>query len=245
MRNESEISKKQIERRALEAARRACSILADGEIHDFEQPDFKMETSSGLVGIEVTEVLAPAGSDTFSSPLAEKGFHAKVVQLAEQEYNGAPGAIPVKVLVYFSNIASGKYDKRVMAKSLAEFVSSRREQAMPVATFRRRDSLPEGFGVINISAPSGPWSGGESLGLTFAQIYVQIGERIRAKNKLLPTYRSNLPDMPIWLLLYSGVEVSRSVPIPRGFAEWTFPFQFDRVFFFCSLDSEVAEVRRE
>lgn len=124
-------------------------------------------------------------------------------------------------MVYFSHIKSEKYDKRVMAKSLAEFVRSRREQATPVATFRQRDNLPEGFGVINISLGSGPWGGGESLGFSPAQIYLQIGERIKAKEKLLPAYRSNLPGVPIWLLIYSGTEVSKSIPIPRGFTNWT------------------------
>lgn len=96
MRNESEISKKQIEWRALEEARRACSIIPGGEIYDFEQPDFKIMTASSLVGIEVTEVLPPVESDLFSSPVLKNGFLAKAVQLAEQEYNRTPGAIPDK-----------------------------------------------------------------------------------------------------------------------------------------------------
>jgi hypothetical protein len=245
MRNDSEVSKKQSARRALEEARRACSIIPDGQIHDFENPDFKIETASGPVGVELTEVLPPADNDTFSSPVVKNGFLAKAVHLAEQEYNRAPGAIPVKVRVYFSHIESDKYDKRVMARSLAEFVRSHRERAAPVATFRQRDNLPEGFGVISISAGSGPWGGGESLGFSLAQIYLQIGERIKAKDKLLPTYRSNLPGAPIWLLIHSGVQVSKSIPIPRGFAKWTFPFQFDRALYFCSLDNEVEELRRE
>jgi hypothetical protein len=98
--------------------------------------------------------------------------------------------------------------------------------------------------VISISATTGPWWSGESVNLTLDQIHQQIAKRIEAKNKLLPTYRSNLPNIPIWLLIYSGAGVSRSVPIPHGFAEWTFPFEFERVFIFSSLDNEIEEVRR-
>lgn len=238
-------SKKEIEKRALEAACRASAIIPAGELRDIEKPDFILRTASGLLGIEVTELLPPADIDSFSSPLAEKSFHAKVVQLAEQEYNRTPGAIPVKVTVYFWKIERGKYDKRVMALALAEFVRSHRTQATPVATFTRRANLPKGFGVISISSTSGPWFSGESVGLTLTQIRQQIAERISAKNKLLPTYRSNLPDAPIWLLIYSCMEVSRSVPIPHGLAEWTFPFGFDRVFFFSSLDNKVEEIRKD
>jgi hypothetical protein len=236
-------SKKDTEKGALEAARRAGAPIPDGEIQDFEEPDFKIETASGLVGIEVTELLPPAGSDSFSSPLAEKSFHEKVVHLAEQEYNRTPGAIPVKVTVYFWNREGGKYDKRDMAGALAEFVRLHRGEATPVATLTRRANLPEGFGVISISSTSGPWFGGESVGLTLTQIRQQIAERISAKNKRLPTYRANLPGASIWLLIYSCTEVSRGVPIPYCFAEWTFPFEFDRVFFFSSLDNKVEEIR--
>lgn len=237
-------ARKEIERRALEAARRASAIIPDGEVRDFEEPDFKLQTATGIVGIEVTELLPPAGSDSFSSPLAEKSLHEEVVKIAEQEYNRTPGAIPVRVQTYLWNVDGRKFDKRVMARALVEFVRSHRGQATPVATFSRRDNLPEGFGVISISATSGPWFAGESGGLTVSQIYQQIAARISAKNELLPTYRSNLPNSPIWLLIYSCKEVSRGVPMPHGFAEWTFPFEFDRVFFFSGLSGKVEEIRK-
>lgn len=32
--------------------------------------------------------------------------------------------------------------------------------------------------------------------------------------------------------------------MPHGFAEWTFPFEFDRVFFFSSLSGKVEEIRK-
>jgi hypothetical protein len=236
--------KKQIERRALETARRACSTIPSGEIHEFEKPDFKVETGCGTVGIEVTELLPRAGSDAFSSRLEEKSFHEKVVHLAEQEYNNTPGAVPVEVKVFFWNIPGRKYDRRVMAKSLAEFVRSHRAQATPVATFDWRPDMPEGFGVISISATTGSWWSGESVNLVLDQIHQQIAERIEAKNKVLPTYRYNLPGVPIWLLIYSGMEISRGVPIPHGIDDRTFSFEFDRVIFFSSLGNEVAEVRR-
>jgi hypothetical protein len=58
--------KKQVERRSLEAARCVCSTIPSGEIYEFEKTDFKMESGTGIVGIEVTELLPHAGSDAFS-----------------------------------------------------------------------------------------------------------------------------------------------------------------------------------
>jgi hypothetical protein len=131
-----------------------------------------------------------------------------------------------------------------MARGLAEFIKAHRAQATPIATFERSDGLPQSFGLISICAESGPWSCGTSVGPTLSQIRQVLAERISAKNDLLPTYRSNLPGAPIWLLIYSCMEVARGVWIPYGLDEWTFPFGFDRVFFFSSLDNAVVELRK-
>lgn len=240
-----DIRKKEIEKRALDAARHISSVIPGGEAQDFEEPDFKIQTASGLLGVEVTELLPPASSDSFSSPVAEQRRHEDVVQLAEKEYYRTPGAIPVRVHVYFWSVDGTNHNKIDMARALAEFVRSHRGQATPVATFSWRPNLPEGFGVISIASESGPWTNGESVGVTVSEIEEQLGARIAAKNERLPTYRSNLPNSPIWLLLYSGAEVARGVPMPHGISEWTFPFAFDRIFFFSSLDNKVEEIRRK
>ena len=76
--------------------------------------------------------------------------------------------------------------------------------------------MPEGFGVISIASGAESWWSGESVENTLSGIQQQLAARIIAKNKLLPTHRKNLPNSPIWLLLYSGVGVSRSIEMPHG-----------------------------
>jgi hypothetical protein len=245
MLNINQINKKAIERRALVAAGGANPLIPTGEIQDFEKPDFKIESVTGIVGVEVTELMPAPTTDLFSSPLAEKSFHEKLMRLAEQEYNRTPGAVPVGVGVFFWKTDTGKYDIQSMAQALADFVRSHRDRATPVETFSRHAGLPEGFGVITISATRDrPWYGGESVSLTLEQIRQQLAERIRAKNELVSAYRANLPNMPICLLIYSCMQVSRGVPMVHGMDEWTFPFDFDHVFFFSSLDSAVVEIRQ-
>ena len=74
----------------------------------------------------------------------------------------------------------------------------------------------------------------------------QVEIQIAAKDKRVDRYRSNLPrDAELWLLLYSGVTVTRSMPIPHGIETWVVPFQFDRVFWFASLDFEFVEIQKE
>jgi hypothetical protein len=73
--------------------------------------------------------------------------------------------------------------------------------------------------------------------------HTQLAARISSKDKLVPTYRANLPTgAHVWLLLYSGVTLARSMMIPHGIEEWKFPFRFDRVFWFTALVGQFAEI---
>jgi len=235
---------KEIESRALLAAHRAGFPLPSGEIIPGEEPDFRIATETGTLGIELTEVLPPPRNESFRSPVAEEDLHKSAVEIAEKDYSMA-GGLPLKVRAYFWDIERGRNKKREMAQRLACFVKSHCSEATPVATFTRRDKLPEGFGVISIDSNPGPWWGGESVGNTLEGIYQQLAARIAAKNKLVPTYRKNLPPgTEVWLLLYSTAAVSRSIPVPRGIDEWEFHFDFDRVYWFSCLEGQFVEIRR-
>jgi hypothetical protein len=73
----------------------------------------------------------------------------------------------------------------------------------------------------------------------------QLAARISSKDKLVPTYRANLPvGARVWLLHYTGVTVARSMMIPHGIEEWKFSFRFDRVFWFTALEGQFAEIQR-
>jgi len=161
-----------------------------------------------------------------------------------QELERYHAMAPVRVLVYFWNVGGGRRDKRDMARALVEFVKSHYTLATPVATFSKRADLPQGFGVVHIDSTGNTWTSGESGVTTVSEIYGQLASRISAKNKLLPRYRARLPHSGIWLLVYSGVAVSRGVEIPHGMGEWTFPFSFEKVLFFSQLSGAVVDIQR-
>jgi hypothetical protein len=200
-------------------------------------------TKDGIVGIEVSELLPLPRNESLHSTLAEADRHESSVRLAERIYYAHHDAIPVKVTAYPWGIERAS-KKRDVADSLASFVKLHCHRANPVATFARIDEVPEGFGVISICSTPGSWWSGQSVVITLDGIRRQLRDRIEAKNKLLPIYRSNLSNTPIWLLLYSCWEVVRGVPMPHGIGEWSFPFGFDRVFFFSTLSNSVEEIRR-
>lgn len=165
------------------------------------------------------------------------------MQSAQQKYQQTNGA-PTRVNVYFSRARGKKQDKNRLIESLVDCVAQNRHLASPAVVLKSNE-LPEGFDHILITAESDEWWCGECGGITVSEIRSEIASKIAAKNELLPRYRANLPTgARVWLLMHSRVTVSRSVPIPHGIEEWQFPFEFDRVFWFASLENEVVEIER-
>jgi hypothetical protein len=237
------IDRKEIEMRVLAAARNAGAPIPLGEVHGDEAPDFRFTTDSGMLGLELAEVLRPAEGNGFP-PVEEEAFHRKVIKLAEQGYYALPNAAPVTFNGYFADSHGSWQDKEEMGRKLAEFVSQNRWRANPVVSFSW-DEVPAGFGPMSLWEERRPWTSGECGGINVEQIYAQLETIINAKNELLPVYRANFPDAAIWLLIWSGFSVSRGVPIPHGLEKRVFAFDFDRVFFFPTLDNKVVELRRQ
>jgi hypothetical protein len=236
--------KKEIERRALDAARKAGAPIPDGEIAG-EEPDFIFHTPHGLLGVEISEVLRPATSNDGILPAEAEAFHESIMIAAQEAFHKTNPA-PTRVIVYFSRARGKKQDKRQLIKALAECVAANRHRADPAVVLEGSE-LPEGFDHILITDDEpGEWWCGECGGITLSEIPLELSAKIAAKNKLLPAYRANLPTgAQVWLLLYSRVTVARSVPIPHGIEEWKFPFEFDRVFWFACLENKVVEIQRQ
>jgi hypothetical protein len=234
--------KKQTEQRVLAAAREAGAPIPTGESAG-EEPDFRFVTPNGALGIEVAEVLRPASTNDGISPVEAESFHETILLKAREKYQ-ATNPPPTRVSVYFSPARGRRQDRRWLIDALVHAVTRNRARANPVVVLKNNE-LPEGFDHILITPESGEWWSGECGGITLSEIRAEIADKIAAKNKLVPRYRANLPTgAQVWLLLYSRVTVSRSVPIPHGIEEWKFPFEFDRVFWFASLENGVVEIQR-
>lgn len=232
--------KKEAERRVLGAARSAGAPIPTRELAD-EEPDFRFH--DGALGIEVSEVLRPASSNHGILPAEEEAFHQSIISKAEQTFKQG-SALPTRVSVYFSRTRGVRQNKRDLIQSLVNCVAYHRSTANHVVVVKG-DDLPEGYDHILITAESGEWWSGEGGGITLSEIPTELATKIDAKNKLVLRYRENLvKGAQLWLLLFSRPTVARSVPIPHGIEEWTFPFEFDRVFWFASLENKVVEIQR-
>jgi len=234
--------KKKTERLVLSAARKAGAPIPSGGLAG-EEPDFSFLAPDDSLGIEVTEVLRPPTGNYGISPVEAEAFHQNIMLKAQENFYAASSA-PTRVSVYFSQTRGKRQHKHELVDALCNAVTRNRERANP-AVVLKGDELPEGFDHILITAESGEWWSGEGGGITLSEIRTEIGAKVSAKNSLITQYRANLPKgARIWLLLYSRVTVSRSIPIPYGIEEWSFPFEFDRVFWFASLENRVVEIRQ-
>lgn len=235
--------KKRIEAYMLAAARNAGVPIPTGETPD-EEPDFRFNDETPALGIELSEVLRPASSNFGILPVEQESFHKEIITKAQHKYYDAPDAKPVHVSVHFTNTRGKKSNKGELAHVLTEFVRTNTLRANPFVGFYQSET-PDGFNFIGISSESRDWCYGEGGGYSLNDIRPQVAARISDKDKLVPTYRANLPaGANVWLLLYTEVTVARSMMIPPGTETWKFPFHFDRVFWFALLEGRFAEIQK-
>ena len=233
--------KKRIEAYMVAAARIAGVPIPSGETAD-EEPDFRFNDEIPAFGIELSEVLRPASSNHGILPVEQESFHKEITRRAQKDYYDSPDAKPAHVNVYFTNTRGEKRDKGELARALTDFVKANVHRANPFISLYRPET-PNGFDSVVISPESRDWWCGEGGSYSLEDIRPQLAARISEKDKLVPTYRAHLPECArVWLLLYSGVTIARSMMIPHGIEEWKFSFRFDRVFWFTGLEGQFAEI---
>lgn len=234
------LSKKEMEKCALNAARKAGAPIPVGEVEG-EEPDFRFQKPP--LGIDVSELLRPACTNYGILPLEQEKFRLRILETVRQECMKS-GIPPIYVHVYFTDPKGKKQDKQELTKSLIDIVKSNYHRATPYWSLAG-PNLPEWFEQVQIWSGDGEWWSATIGRLSVSQIPLHLASCIAAKETKLPAYRKNLSSSAqVWLLLYSGVTIPRSVNIPQGIREWKFSFEFDRVFWFSFLENEVVEIQR-
>lgn len=255
---------KAMEKRILEAARLMCPLIPNGEIETRPEPepDLRIKTPDGWLYVEVTELIRSAERGQ-TLPVIVESFHHDIMQLAEQ-YHRDMGAAPVNVFVYFSDKRRGRMrdpegwrsltaDNKAgnlakkMARSLAEFVSDSYDPALGHMSFQRNlpftKTVPTGFDTVLLSPHlrDVPWHSAE-YGRMPILTRDQLADRIKAKSKLLPKYRMSSFGAPVWLLIASGVTVSKCVPAPSDVEQWVIESDFDKILLFSGWNNHVFEL---
>lgn len=132
-----------------------CGVpIPSGELPS-EEPDFRFQTTSGALGMELTEVLRPASTNHGISSVEEESFHREIIETAQRDYYTVPNANPIHVIAYFTNATGKRRRKHELARALSKFVQANVHRANPVAPFRYMDT-PDGFDSVVIVAESNP-----------------------------------------------------------------------------------------
>jgi hypothetical protein len=238
-------SKKGVETRAVEGARSAGFPLPAGRLIPDERPDFRIVGDFGRLGLEVSHVLPPPRNASFKSARAEEAFYQRVVREAETLYRRKLGLSAVKVTVGFWYFTWDRTTERRMIRELAEFVLDHRPaDAADIRTYVLRDQVPHGFSVISIAPGTGAWFCSSDVTLTLNAIYGAVESRISEKNRRIASYRRNVPDAPIWLLLYSDMSIAGGIVIPHEMEKRPMQFDFDKVYLYAPLSHGLVELSR-
>jgi hypothetical protein len=113
------------------------------------------------------------------------------------------------------------------------------------AVFDRKAELPVGLDLIAIdSRYDSRWAVSEMWVRTLDTLIPQLQQAITRKNRKVPVYRDNLPNIPIYLLLYSCAGGHREFPVFADMDKIPLRFDFDRVFFFSGLNRIVLELHK-
>ncbi|GEM_PF-6926924 len=234
-------AKKKVERHYLGKARNISSLIPKGKITESESPDFLIETDFGTIGVEVTQLFQPSPVDGFPRRQVE-AFQDEVVHDAGEMYQQS-GTRAVDVLVCFDK--KKQLDCRPMAKSLADFVTSRYGDGEEDTENYFSPDVPPGFFGIRVARPldgaTNRWQAGHS-GQTLRLERPFLADEIERKNKLVSHYRKKASR--VWLLLVVSLyPLSGSFSVPDKIKTWTFSFDFDKVLLLSEEDNKVFEVR--
>jgi len=237
VRNVAYKKKKEAERRYIEAFFQSRPDLQVGPVQDEEEPDFLLQESSPMVGVEVTYFTAEQ-QKWESSPEEQDSLRQRVMQIAQTSYKEAGGR-PLEVQVIFRPDCRFRLSKRrapQLAQELADLVLPQPEnislwQQMPVDTGRDDLLPPEIEGLSTLRVPThehGGWfdqPGGWTGHATKADI-VRI---VAPKELKIPVYRKKCEE--IWLLIvFRPVGDSTYLRPPTEPLPFSVATSFDRIF---------------
>jgi hypothetical protein len=114
------LTKKETELKYLEMARASSPIIPRGEVQCGENPDLRIQTSRGLLGLEMTRLYQDALPGEGRTPMCERGLRHRTVREAMWSYE-KKGGPPVTVEVFFSS-GIDLSRRKSAAKQLTEFV---------------------------------------------------------------------------------------------------------------------------
>lgn len=201
-----------------------------GNILRHERPDFLINTTDGILGIEVTHVYRQMPDGQIPLQQRER-VRRKIIEEAQYIYDQS-GSGPLVVNVHFDfNFCCKMFDVRATAEKLAALVVLLKNQSRTEA---RRDEIPiPGIALLRIIRPvksASRWSspfGSFVPPLTPTQIQCVLDR----KNLLYAEYRKTCDR--VWLVVaMDRFRASMFSLVPESAKQHIYSYQFDSAFLF-------------
>ncbi len=239
---------KQGEKAFLEKFRSLYKHFPDGEIIDFEAPDFIIKDGDMRLGIEVTEF--PSQPSSGEPPRAQENRRARALRRIEE-------ACKANGLLHFQVSVDFHPGRRLEPNRESDFVNElvqliqrnlpdTRNTIRLSSTPKSRDLPPEEVTSVWIYQPSNldeqSYVVSSFGGVSPRYTSHELQEEINRKEGKVPTYRQQC--LQVWLLIAGGqILPSTWIDLPSGIGEYKFQSSFDKVFFLHCYRKQVTELR--
>jgi hypothetical protein len=237
------LTKDEVELKYLEMARAASSVIPTGEALKGEKPDVRIQTPSGLLGVEITRLHHPPQPGEARTPMEKRALRHKVVKYAKSLYD-AKGGPPVTVEVFFSQVNLSEHWKEV-SECLAQLVRERAPEvsangkAYPFGVYS-----PNHFQQINICVPlpgCSEWREVSENDRPQVLRYEDVDGVVATKTKKLLEYQSM--TLGTWLLMVvDPFPRAAYVCVPEDVSSWGFTSDFGKILLFSREDNRVFEL---
>lgn len=229
------IGKKEEERLYLDRFKDSIDDFPNGEIEEFEEPDFLIRENNKIVGIEVTKMFWERNPDELPQQ-AKESVHDLIAIKASKLHteNGLPTC---HVSVHFSQTKLKKKDTDTVARIIFDIVSKNIPRPgssiqippnawtcvplpgeLSAVSIHQIDEIGETF----YSAPQFGW-------IPNLRADSDLQSTINVKNGRINAYRKNCDE--IWLLINLGFgSISSQFDVPDDVLRHNYVTHFDRIY---------------
>lgn len=241
------MDKKQRERIHIERFLGANSSLPSGTIEDSERPDFLLHTDQGLIGMEVTRVVADPESDG-TTPMEQDSLRDRVLTGVKKCLDDLKDRSAIVSVFFDDSVKITKNNVDGIARRISKLVSDciRTLEDSDYDSFSISDEelLPEEILEILIYTGSTLKSFSVSLPKFFHASSLSV-DSLSAKisNKESVALSSNLKFREVWLVVVmEGLSKGTTFEVDDSILSHTYKTKFDRVFLFGSFEKKTFEL---
>ena len=234
-------TKKEVELTYLEMARAASSIIPPGEVQWDEKPDARIQTSSGVLGIEITKLYQTALPGDERTPMETLGLRNRIIQKASLDYRKMRGQ-PVTVEVFFSTVDLPQQWKQA-SDFLARFVFGAQNIPVNGKAYKFGVDARDGYQQINIRPSltgNVEWCEASENDRPRELQCRDVKSVVDGKNLKLTEYQ----EMPLgtWLLMVvDPFPRAAYICVSEDAESWSFTSDFGKILLFSREDNRVFE----